>query len=180
MDCLVQVISPALCGAETAVNATMHQTSCFWSAEYFYSSFVASLFINLGFQGVAVMCPSMNDLQGAQESSLYDHAAHARWLIHEASYGVAAAQSSLKEGYPFGNILSVSDGPVDQSTGRIIFYVATMSQFAKDVAKDDRVSFTVSQEQAEGGTGCRLFDPEWPMCARVLLQPSLAFSLPVS
>lgn len=111
-------------------------------------------------------------LQGAEVRSLYDHAAHARWLIHQADYGVATAHSTLKEGFPFGNVLSMSDGPDDDATGRIIFYVATMSQFAKDVAKDDRLSLTVSQEQAEGGTGCRLFDPEWPMCARVCLTTS--------
>jgi hypothetical protein len=108
---------------------------------------------------------------------LYDHAAHARWLIHEANYGVATVQSTLKEGYPFGHVLSLSDGPVDQSTGRLLFYVATISQFVKDVSKDDRISFTVSQEQAEGDTMCRLSDPEWPMCSKVRVHRYHAFAV---
>jgi hypothetical protein len=109
--------------------------------------------------------------------SEHDHAAHARWLIHEADYGVATAQSTMKEGFPFGNVMSMSDGPDDQATGRILFYVTTISRFAQDVAQDDRVSLTVSQEQAEGGRGCDQVDPEWPTCARVRRTPALSLIL---
>jgi hypothetical protein len=94
-----------------------------------------------------------------------DHAALARYLIHEADWGVTATQSSLQPGYPFGNVLSVSDGPKDESTGRILFYVATQSVFVADVRTDSRMAFTVSQEQTS--KGCWLQDPEWPMCSRV-------------
>lgn len=73
----------------------------------------------------------------------------------------------MQPGWPFGNVLSVSDGPKNESTGRILFYVATMSVFVADVRKDPRMTFTVSQEQTS--KGCWLQDPEWPMCARVCL-----------
>jgi Pyridoxamine 5'-phosphate oxidase len=97
--------------------------------------------------------------------SLLDHAAIARYLIHEADYGVTATQSTLVPGWPFGNVLSVSDGPKNDSTGRILFYVADQSVFVADVRQDNRATFTVSQEQTE--KGCWIEDPEWPMCARV-------------
>lgn len=106
------------------------------------------------------------------ESPLYDHAAHVRWLVHNADYGVATVHSALQEGYPFGHVMSIGDGQNDHSTGRLIFYCNRVSQFAKDVASDNQVSFTVTQDQTEGG--CKLFDPEWPMCARVRTSCSAA------
>jgi hypothetical protein len=62
-------------------------------------------------------------------------------------------------------VLSISDGPKVNSTGRLLFYVATNSLFVADVEKDSRATVTVSEEQTNGG--CWLEDPEWPMCARV-------------
>jgi Pyridoxamine 5'-phosphate oxidase len=66
--------------------------------------------------------------------------------------------------------MSISDGPISNSTGRIIFYAATMSQFVKDVEQDSRIALALSQEQADTGRGCKWMDPEWPMCARVRSQ----------
>lgn len=94
-----------------------------------------------------------------------DHAALARYLIHASDYGVTATHSSLRPGWPFGNVLSVSDGPFNHSTGRVIFYVSTISVFTADVNRDRRATFTVTEEQTP--RGCWLEDPEWPTCARV-------------
>jgi hypothetical protein len=102
-----------------------------------------------------------------QEYLDIDHAGLARWLLHEADYGVTATHSSMRPGWPFGNVLSISDGPKGNSTGRLLFYVATNSVFVADVNKDARATVTVTEEQTR--QGCWLEDPEWPMCARVRL-----------
>jgi hypothetical protein len=73
----------------------------------------------------------------------------------------------MQPDWPFANVISHSDGALGNSTGRIIFYVATMSEMFADVTADDRVSFAVSQAEASNGQGCRMMDPEWPLCARV-------------
>ena len=103
--------------------------------------------------------------QSTQATQAIDHAALARWLLHAADYGVTATHSTLRPGWPFDNVLSLSDGPAHNSTGRLLFYVATISVFAADVEADGRATLTVSEEQAPGG--CRREDPEWPLCARV-------------
>ena len=100
-----------------------------------------------------------------------DHAGHARWLVHATDYAIVSTNSTMKEGWPFSNVVSISDGAAAQSTGRIIIYVATMSQFAADVEADSKVSVGVSQAQANGGQGCKYIDVEWPMCARVRRLP---------
>lgn len=113
-------------------------------------------------------CCALTADQGDDVASSHKaHAAHARWLIHQADYAIVTAQSTLKEGFPFSNVMSLSDGPESNSTGRLLFYLATISQFVTDIAQDDRVSLTVSQEQAFDGSGCKHADPEWPMCSRV-------------
>lgn len=108
----------------------------------------------------------------ADGSSLYDHAAHARWLVHNSDYAVATVHSAMEDGYPFGHVMSIGDGQDENSTGRIIFYCATVSQFVADVAKNNKVSVTLTQDQTE--SGCKLFDEEWPMCARVRLKGAAA------
>jgi Pyridoxamine 5'-phosphate oxidase len=94
------------------------------------------------------------------------HAALARWMVHHADYGVTSTHSALRAGYPFGNVLSMSDGARGNSTGRVLFYVATISQFTADVADDARMSFTLTEAQ-ETTPRCYGMDPEWPLCARV-------------
>eukprot|EP00892_Ulva_mutabilis_P011301 jgi/Ulvmu1/8543/UM044_0077.1 len=96
-----------------------------------------------------------------------DHAGHARWLVHAADYAVVSTHSTMREGWPFSHVVSISDGAAGNSTGRIILYVATISQFAADVEADSKVSVGVSQAQANGGQGCQYVDAEWPLCARV-------------
>lgn len=100
----------------------------------------------------------------ADWSSLYDHAAHVRWLVHNSDYAVATVHSAMEDGYPFGHVMSIGDGQNERSTGRIIFYVATVSRFVEDVAKNNKMAVTLTQDQTE--SGCNLFDAEWPMCAR--------------
>ena len=87
--------------------------------------------------------------------------------MHNVDYGVVATFSSQEPGSPFANVVSVSDGPKGDagSTGRLIFYAATISVFTADTAAAPRVAFAVTEEQTP--KGCVLEDPEWPLCARV-------------
>uniref|UniRef100_A0A8C8DFY3 CREG-like beta-barrel domain-containing protein n=1 Tax=Oncorhynchus tshawytscha TaxID=74940 RepID=A0A8C8DFY3_ONCTS len=60
------------------------------------------------------------------------------------------------KGLPFGNIFSVSDGPKDNSTGVLCFYVTLMNNTVADLKKGD---FCRQQ----------MYDPEDPRCARLTL-----------
>lgn len=94
-----------------------------------------------------------------------DAAGMARWLVHNALYATVSTQSTMYPGYPFGNTASISDGPLGASTGRLLFYAATISQIAADAASEPRASVSFSEASLQGSCGDE--DPEWPMCARV-------------
>lgn len=111
----------------------------------------------------ATLSPDESDISGV----FSNHAGHARWLVHAADYAVFSMYSTMQEGWPFSSVVSISDGPAGNATGRIIVYVTTVSQFAADVAAESKVSLGLSQAQADGGTGCQYVDAEWPLCARV-------------
>ncbi|XP_045118750.1 protein CREG1-like isoform X3 [Portunus trituberculatus] len=72
------------------------------------------------------------------------------------------------KGYPFGSILSVSDGPVDKSSGTPYAYITRLDLCGKDLLTDDRASLAVSEAQSDYCKTVDL-DPEDPRCARVLL-----------
>ena len=76
--------------------------------------------------------------------------------------------------FPFAETFSVSDGPVGESTGRAILFVASVRQFIADLAGDARVSLSVT-EASFGPGSCVDEDPEWPLCARV--RPSIQLDL---
>ena len=62
-----------------------------------------------------------------------DHAAMARYLIHANEYGTLATRSRHLHGAPFANVVSVSDGAVGNSTGRLLFYLTPMDSTAYDL-----------------------------------------------
>lgn len=53
------------------------------------------------------------------------------------------------KGLPFGNIFSVSDGPADNSTGLIYFYVTPMDTTVSDLRSDPHASLTFSEAEGE-------------------------------
>ena len=53
------------------------------------------------------------------------------------------------KGYPFGNIFSVSDGPFENSTGVIYFYVTAMDNSVADLRSNPNASFTISESEGE-------------------------------
>ncbi|KAL6100999.1 creg2 [Pungitius sinensis] len=94
----------------------------------------------------------------------------ARYIAHNSDWGHLATISTQDKikGLPFGNIFSVSDGPLDNSTGVIYFYVTPMDYTVSDLKSDPHASLTFSEAEGEF---CRqmVYDPEDPRCARLTL-----------
>ncbi|KAM7380334.1 hypothetical protein PAMP_003637 [Pampus punctatissimus] len=94
----------------------------------------------------------------------------ARYIAHYSDWGHLATTSTQDKikGLPFGNIFSVSDGPLDNSTGVIYFYVTPMDNSVADLKSNPYASLTFSEAEGEF---CRqmLYDPEDPRCARLTL-----------
>lgn len=98
----------------------------------------------------------------------------ARWLVHEASYGVISTISLHLKGAPFGNVQSFADGTVDNSTGNIYFFASPFDTSWHDLAADSRCSFTISEQQTVGGwCSNHTEDPEDPRCARLTLSGTM-------
>ena len=73
----------------------------------------------------------------------------ARYITHQANWG-AVATTSVREpivGFPFANIFSVSDGPVDHSSGVPYLYISPWEISAHDLKKDNKASLTMSLAQ---------------------------------
>ncbi|KAM6934309.1 protein CREG2 [Xenentodon cancila] len=94
----------------------------------------------------------------------------ARYIAHYSDWGHLATISTQDkiEGLPFGNIFSVSDGPLDNSTGVVYFYVTPMDNTVADLKGNPYASLTFSEAE---GDFCRqmVYDPEDPRCARLTL-----------
>eukprot|EP01018_Ginkgo_biloba_P022770 Gb_18305 [translate_table: standard] len=99
-----------------------------------------------------------------------DARATARWLVSENSWGVLSTISIDLGGAPFGNVVSFSDGPQGKGTGIPYFYLTTLDPTPRDVLKDSRSSFTISE--APLGT-CGETDPENPTCSKLTLTGKL-------
>ncbi|XP_042883228.1 protein CREG1-like [Penaeus japonicus] len=94
----------------------------------------------------------------------------ARYIVHTSDWATVATFStqSVIEGYPFGNILSMSDGPIDKSSGTPYMYLTRLDFTALDLEKDNRASLTMTEAQSDY---ChkKEYDPEDPRCARILI-----------
>ncbi|KAK7074428.1 Cellular repressor of E1A-stimulated proteins 1, partial [Halocaridina rubra] len=94
----------------------------------------------------------------------------ARYIVHTSDWASIATYSVSPriEGFPFANILSLSDGPVEYSSGIPYMYLTPMDLTSHDLEKDPRVSLSLSEAQSDY---CRKhnYDPMSPLCARVLL-----------
>lgn len=95
----------------------------------------------------------------------------ARWLVHEADWGVVATTSRHLRGMPFGNVASFADGPLDLPTGRLLFYLSPMDATAYDLERNDNASLTICEAQLPGG--CEGLDAEEPTCAKLTVSGSL-------
>uniref|UniRef100_A0A8D3BDI4 Cellular repressor of E1A-stimulated genes 2 n=1 Tax=Scophthalmus maximus TaxID=52904 RepID=A0A8D3BDI4_SCOMX len=107
---------------------------------------------------------------GASPPPHQETARTARYIAHYSDWGHLSTISTIDKikGLPFGNIFSVSDGPSDNSTGVIYFYVTPMDNTVSDLKSNPYASLTFSEAEGEF---CRqmVYDPEDPRCARLTL-----------
>ncbi|XP_049585003.1 protein CREG2 [Syngnathus scovelli] len=94
----------------------------------------------------------------------------ARYIAHSSDWGSLATISSQDKikGHPFGNIFSISDGPLDNSTGVIYFYMTPMDNTVTDLKINPHASITFSEAESDF---CRqmIYEAEDPRCARLTL-----------
>ncbi|XP_061580127.1 protein CREG2 [Cololabis saira] len=99
-----------------------------------------------------------------------DTARTARYISHYSDWGHLATISTQDKirGLPFGNIFSVSDGPLGNSTGVVYFYVTPMDNTVADLSSNPLASLTFSEAE---GDFCRqmVYEAEDPRCARLTL-----------
>jgi len=100
----------------------------------------------------------------------------ARYIVHYSEWASMATISARDptKGFPFSNVISISDGFLNgNSTGIPYMYVTDMEMSIHDLHVDNRVSLSMSLAQ---GDFCKKngLDPEDPPCARVILTGSMA------
>jgi len=94
----------------------------------------------------------------------------ARYIVHSSDWTALSTISTHEPivGYPFANVFSVSDGPVNASTGVPYMYFTDMEISVQDLKSDARASITMSLAQTDYCKKKR-YDPENPQCAHVIL-----------
>ena len=99
-----------------------------------------------------------------------DKAGMARYLAHKVDMCIIGTTSTMagRQGLPFTNVLSVCDGPKDNSTGVPYFYVTDMDQSSLDIAKNNSVSISMSEWQT-GYCQKNHIDVESPLCSRLTM-----------
>lgn len=94
----------------------------------------------------------------------------ARYIVHNADWAAIATQSTAQavRGFPFANIVSISDGPINNSSGVPYMYITPMELSTRDIEADSRCSLAMSLAESNY---CKQhnIDPEDPRCARVIL-----------
>lgn len=97
-----------------------------------------------------------------------DLAATARWVAHEASWGVLSTTSARQPlpGIAFGSTISFADGTFKNGTGHLWFYTTAMDASMIDIAADNNCTFSLSEKMVLGA--CLDIDAEDPRCARVV------------
>jgi len=103
----------------------------------------------------------------------------ARYILHQSDWTSMATLSSRANfsGYPTANVFSVSDGPIDNSSGTPYFYLSAWELSSHDLMKNNRASITMSLAQ---GQYCKVndIDPEDPTCAHVIMTGRIQFLKP--
>ena len=103
-------------------------------------------------------------------------AARARWLVYHSiwtSIGtISVGSSGTIKGSPWGNIRSVADGMLTNSTGLPVLYVPTPDPTAKDLAADPSCTLSFSEaalkeRMTTKGAVCGGKDAMDPTCARL-------------
>ncbi|PSC73110.1 CREG1 [Micractinium conductrix] len=100
-----------------------------------------------------------------------EYARVARWLVHQTTWGEVSTTSRHLGGMAFGHVVSHADGPCDQPTGRLLFYLTSMDATAQDLQANSSASLALSEGQLAGA--CTGVDPEDPTCAKLSISGRL-------
>lgn len=94
----------------------------------------------------------------------------ARFIAHNSDWAALATIATREPimGFPFANVLSISDGPLDNSTGVPYIYISPWEISARDLSHNNKASLTMSLAQS-GYCAKMDYDPEDPRCAHVIL-----------
>jgi hypothetical protein len=91
----------------------------------------------------------------------------ARWIVHESTWGYL---TSLKDNKPIAEVASFSDGAMDNSSGRIFFYLMGVTEKV--------AALTISEAGFNGTCGFAgtVVDPEDPRCGKLTLTGTISKS----
>ena len=91
----------------------------------------------------------------------------ARYLTHYSSWGVLSAYSP-QYGYPFGSVVSISDGLMKNSSGTPYMYLSDNGDTHHHLKYNNSAGLTLTMSESEI---CRRngLDPLEPLCARMVL-----------
>lgn len=94
----------------------------------------------------------------------------ARFVTHVSDWGSLATISTIKEvrGWPFADIISISDGPPGEGTGEPYMYLSPLQQAVSDLQENPEATLTMSLAQT---VYCRNhgFDPQSPLCVHIMM-----------
>lgn len=92
----------------------------------------------------------------------------ARYIAHYMDWCIMSTISVQYHGIPFGISVSISDGPMNNSTGVPYIYIMPGSPSTTDLEKNASSSFSFSEAMSDYCSR-NLYDPEDPRCARLVL-----------
>jgi len=117
---------------------------------------------------------SYDKLRLGDRPSYRNKAEMARYIMHKCDWGAIATLSTLPghTGLPFSNVISVSDGPVNNASGIPYFYVTDLDATMTDVKVNSNVSLSLSEMQT-GYCQQKGWDAEDPRCTRVTMTGQL-------
>ncbi|CAG9769562.1 unnamed protein product [Ceutorhynchus assimilis] len=98
----------------------------------------------------------------------------ARYIIHNSNWlslATISTRDSIK-GFPFVSLKSLSDGPMDNSTGTPYLYMTNMDVSGKDVLVNNNVTIMATLA-ASSYCDNKEYDPQDPRCAKVIISGRL-------
>ncbi|KAK9138078.1 hypothetical protein Sjap_008672 [Stephania japonica] len=84
-------------------------------------------------------------LFGLMPSHIVDPIGVARWLVCKNFWGTLSTINNEQEGAPFGHVVSFSDGFPDRGRGVPYVYLTKYDITVRNIEKDARVAFAVSE-----------------------------------
>ena len=125
------------------------------------------LLLNLG------LCLSKSEEQDVDPydpPSYKEKAKRARYLLHYVEWAtIATISTHYNMGLsPFSNVLAITDGTADNSTGIPYMYVSDLDTSSQDIKHNNNVSITVSEMETAYCKHQR-YIAETPLCARLTL-----------